>query len=44
MGQALVLDETVLAGRLYGLLVEAHRVDSAAFEAGNLGGDERHAV
>ena len=36
MGQRFVLDEAVLASRLNGLLVQTHRVDVAAFDAGDL--------
>ena len=44
MGQALVLDEAVLTGRLSGLLVQVHRVEGAVFEASDLGGDQRRTV
>src|SRR6202048_3365291 len=37
MGQALVLDEAVLASRLNGLLVQTHGVGVSSFKAGDLG-------
>ena len=44
MGQALVLDEAVLARQADGALVEAHRVQIASFEARCLGANQRRAI
>ncbi len=41
MRQRFVLDEAVLASRLNGLLVQAHRVGVSPFEAGDLGQHQR---
>src|SRR6202022_5143199 len=41
VGDALVLDETVLPRRMDRLLVEAHRVEIAAFESRDLGAHQR---
>src|SRR5258708_30279445 len=41
MGQALILNEAVLASRLYGLFVEAFRVQLSPFEAGDLSRHQR---
>ena len=44
IGDRLVVDEAVDAGRADGLLVEAHRVNIAAFDARDLRADQRGAV
>ena len=41
MGDPLVLDEALVAGRLNGLLVEAHGLAVMPFEAGDLGRHQR---
>src|SRR6267143_4421921 len=44
MGKRFVLDEAVLASRLNGLLVQLHRVEGAAFNAGDLSRHQRELV
>ncbi len=44
VGERLVVDEAVVAGRADGLLVEALGVELAAFDARDLGADQRGAV
>src|SRR5215470_18402281 len=41
---SLVVDESVAAGRPVGLLVQAHRIEIATFDAGDLRADQRGAV
>src|ERR1700681_4379759 len=44
VGERLVVDKVICAGRADGLLVEAHRVEGAAFNSRDLGGDKRSSV
>src|ERR1700730_9016381 len=44
IGNLLIVNEAVGAGRADGLFVEAHRVNIAAVDASNLGADQRGAV
>ncbi len=44
IGQRLIVDKAVGVGRLDGLFVEAHGVERAAFDAGNLSAYQRGAV
>src|SRR5258708_33935856 len=44
MGERLVVDKTVCAGRADGLFVKALGIEFAAFAPGDLGGDQRGAI
>src|SRR5712691_8108238 len=44
VGERLIVNKAVGAGRADGLFVETHRVDIAAVDASNLGADQRGAV
>ena len=44
MGESFVLHEAMLAGRTYGLLVQAHGVEVAALQTRKLGADQRRPV
>src|SRR5712691_699606 len=44
VGERLIVNKAVGAGRADGLFVEAHRVNIAAVDASNLGADQRGAV
>src|SRR6266404_1879264 len=43
IGERLIVNKAVCAGRANGLLVEVHRVNIAAVDASNLGADQRGA-
>src|SRR5216683_4768111 len=43
IGERLIVNKAVCAGRADGLLVEVHRVNIAAVDASNLGADQRGA-
>jgi hypothetical protein len=44
VGDCLVVDESVGAGRVNGFVVEAHRIELAVFDAGELRANQRPAI